>query len=76
MHFDFVFMNPLFFGVLRKGKFFQGSFNTDGYCVYHVPFSRDDSLGMRLLLAKEWLNWPLDGVRTEVLCSEYQKMIL
>ena len=41
------FINPLFFSVLRRGRFFHGKLNTGRICVYHVPFAEDDEMGMR-----------------------------
>lgn len=71
-----VFVNPLFFGVLRRGKFFHGELNTQSICIYHVPFSGDDSLRMRPILAHDMVEWPLDKPETLVLCDAFQHIDL
>jgi hypothetical protein len=71
-----VFVNPLFFGVLRRGKFFKGELNTQSYCVYHIPFSQDDQLRMRPTLAHELVAWPPEKQETFVLCDAFQHIDL
>ena len=71
-----VFVNPLFFGVLRRGKFFHGQLNTQSICIYHVPFSEDDSLRMRPVLAHELVEWPPEKQETFVLCDAFQHIVL
>lgn len=48
-----VFVNPLFFDALRTKKFFSGTLQADMTCVYHIPFSEDDSSHMRMRLARQ-----------------------
>lgn len=70
------FINPLFFSALRSGKFFSGTLNTKTLCIYHVPFSEDDSLRMRPVLAKNLLAWPQEKPEAIVLCSAFQHIEL
>ena len=71
-----VFVNPLFFNALQKKKFFHGSFQTQSYCIYHVPFSEDDSLRMRPILAHEMVEWPSEKPEAAVLCDAFQHIEL
>ena len=71
-----VFVNPLFFSVLRWGRYFHGQLNTQCYCIYHVPFSEDDSLRMRPVLAHELVEWPPEKQETFVLCDAFQHIDL
>ena len=71
-----VFVNPLFFGVLRRGKFFHGELNTESICVYHVPFSGDDQMQMRPVLARDLMEWPPDKPEAVVLCDAFQHLDL
>ena len=61
---DAAFINPLFFSVLRRGRFFRGELNTERICVYHVPFAADDCLEMRKILRRDLEQW--DTVRGEI----------
>ncbi len=70
------FINPLFFNALRSGKFFSGTLNTKTFCIYHVPFSEDDSMRMRPMLAKDLLAWPQEKPEAIVLCSAFQRIEL
>ena len=70
------FINPLFFNALRSGKFFSGTLNTKTLCIYHVPFSEDDSMRMRPMLAKDLLAWPQEKPEAIVLCSAFQRIEL
>ncbi len=70
------FINPLFFNALRRGRFFHGTLNTETFCIYHVPFSEDDSMRMRPVLAKELLAWPQGKPEAIVLCSAFQHIEL
>lgn len=70
------FINPLFFNALRSGKFFLGTLNAKTFCVYHVPFSEDDSMHMRPVLAKDLLAWPQDKPQAIVLCDAFQHIKL
>lgn len=47
------FVNPLFFSELRRRRFFRGTLNAQTLCVYHVPFSGEDPMGMRPRLAND-----------------------
>lgn len=47
------FVNPLFFAELRRRRFFHGALNAQTLCIYHVPFSDDDAMGMRPRLAND-----------------------
>ena len=71
-----VFVNPLFFSVLRWGRYFHGQLNTQCYCIYHVPFSEDDSLRMRPVLAHNMVEWPPEKQETLVLCDAFQHIDL
>ena len=71
-----VFVNPLFFSVLRWGRYFHGQLNTQCYCIYHVPFSEDDSLRMRPVLAHDLVEWPPEKQETFVLCDAFQHIDL
>ena len=71
-----VFVNPLFFGVLRRGRFFTGHLNTQSICIYHVPFSADDGMRMRPTLARDLIEWPPDKPETVVLCDAFQHITL
>jgi len=71
-----VFVNPLFFGVLRRGRFFHGELNTERICIYHVPFSEDDGMHMRPALAREMVKWPLQRPEPIVLCDAFQHIDL
>lgn len=69
-----VFVNPLFYGALRYGKFFKGTLNVESICVYHVPFSEDDCMGMRRNLTRNTASWPPDRAET-ILLDEPLKRI-
>lgn len=71
-----VFVNPLFFSVLRRGRFFRGTLNTQSICIYHVPFSGDDKMRMRPVLAHDLVEWPPDKSETFVLCDAFQHIDL
>lgn len=71
-----VFVNPLFFGVLRRGRFFKGELNTQSIGIYHVPFSEDDGMRMRPVLAHELVEWPREKPETFVLCDAFQHIDL
>lgn len=71
-----VFVNPLFFGVLRRGRFFRGELNTKSICIYHVPFSGDDPMRMRPVLAHDLVEWPPERSETFVLCDAFQHIDL
>lgn len=47
MPLDAVFLNPLFYQAYYEKRLFQGHFDTDTLCVYHVPFREDDRMHMR-----------------------------
>ena len=67
-----VFVNPLFFSALRQGRFFRGEFNTPMICIYHVPFSEDDAMRIRPMLAHDLVKWPLEKSEVVVLCDVLQ----
>jgi L-ascorbate metabolism protein UlaG (beta-lactamase superfamily) len=71
-----VFVNPLFFGVLRRGNFFHGELNTQSVCVYHVPFSGEDPMRMRPVLARDLVEWPRERPESFVLCDAFQHIDL
>ena len=71
-----VFVNPLFFSALEKGSYFHGTLHTQSICIYHVPFSQDDSMRMRPPLARNLVEWPLDRQETFVLCDAFQQIEL
>ena len=71
-----VFVNPLFFADLRRGRFFHGVLNPKYYCIYHVPFSKDDGMHMRPTLANDLVRWPAERQDTFVLCDAYQHIDL
>lgn len=48
-----VFLNPLFFHACSTGTFFRGSFQTDAFCVYHVPFPEDDVFHLQSMLERD-----------------------
>ena len=50
--------------------------NTQCYCIYHVPFSEDDSLRMRPVLAHNMVEWPPEKQETLVLCDAFQHIDL
>jgi len=52
------FINPLFFGALRHGRFFNGELDARLTCVYHVPFEGDDPVNMRATLTRDLADWP------------------
>lgn len=51
------FVNPLFFSELRRRRFFHGTLEAESICIYHVPFSGDDTMGMRPRLANDMVNY-------------------
>lgn len=71
-----MFVNPLFFNDLRRRRFFHGELAPQAYCIYHVPFSEDDDMKMRPVLAKEMVRWPWQQPETFVLCDALQHITL
>lgn len=71
-----VFVNPLFFSELRRGRFFHGRLHAKSVCIYHVPFSGDDSMRMRPVLAHEMVEWPPQKPESIVLCDSFQQIDL
>lgn len=53
-----VFVNPLFFSELRRRRFFRGELKAETICIYHVPFSGDDSMQIRPNLARNMAHFP------------------
>ena len=70
------FVNPLFFSALRRGRYFQGELNAQTICIYHVPFSEDDAMRMRPVLAHDLVEWPPEKHETVVLCDAFQHIDL
>ena len=70
------FVNPLFFADLRRGRLFHGVLNPTYYCIYHVPFSKDDGMHMRPTLANDLVKWPMERQGTFVLCDALQHIEL
>lgn len=70
------FINPLFFSVLRRGKFFHGKLNTSQICVYHVPFAEDDDMSMRDILKRDIAQWPADRAWVTALLEPFQEISL
>lgn len=73
---DAAFINPLFFGVLRRGRFFRGKLNANRILVYHVPFAEDDKMGMRAILERDLAQWPKERAWVTVLQEPFQKVSL
>ena len=71
-----VFVNPLFFSVLRAHRFFKGHLDTKQICVYHIPFSGDDRSGMRSHLAYNLSRWGADMPPAWVLIEPLQRLQL
>lgn len=71
-----VFVNPLFFSDLRRGRFFHGELNTQCFCIYHIPFSEDDGMRMRPALAHELVEWPAGKPEPLILCDAFQHIEL
>ena len=67
-----VFLNPLFFRVLRNPRFFHGSLKVEAYCVYHVPFAEDDALRLRQMVRRDLQNWPEDEGPAMALTEPWQ----
>ena len=70
------FVNPLFFNVLRTGKFFHGALNAETICVYHVPFRQDDSMGMRKRLHHDLELWSDDHPPALTLTEPFERLSL
>lgn len=73
---DAVFINPLFFSVLRQEKFFRGKLNTDRIVVYHVPFAEDDSMGMRARMEHDLAQWGADRTPVTALKEPFRTLEL
>lgn len=70
------FVTPLFFNVLRTGKFFHGALNAETICVYHVPFREDDSMEMRPRLRRDLALWDEDHPPAAVLSEPFERLKL
>lgn len=69
------FVNPLFFSDLRRRRFFRGELTAETICIYHVPFSGEDTMRIRPTLANDMVNFPLtQDVR--VLCEPNARLEL
>ncbi len=75
-HLRAVFVNPLFFNALRRGRFFRGHLDAETVCIYHVPFSGEDAMRMRPALAHDLLEWQPEHPETIVLCDAFQHIDL
>lgn len=73
---DAAFINPLFFGVLRRGRFFHGKLDAKRIVVYHVPFAADDGMGMRARLEHDLAQWPKERAWVTALQEPFQKISL
>ena len=73
---DAAFINPLFFGVLLRGRFFHGKLDTGRIVVYHVPFAEDDGMGMRARLQHDLAQWPKERAWATALQEPFQKISL
>ena len=71
-----VFVNPLFFSVLRAHRFFKGHLNARQICVYHIPFSGDDRSGMRSHLAYNLSRWGAEMPPAWALTEPFQRLDL
>ncbi len=70
------FVTPLFFNVLRTGKFFHGILNAETICVYHVPFREDDSMDMRPRLRRDLDLWDEDHPPAVALTEPFERLTL
>lgn len=70
------FVNPLFYNDLRRRRFFHGTLEPEKWCIYHIPFSEDDGMHMRSVLAKEILSWPPEQQDPFILCDPFQHITL
>lgn len=71
-----VFVNPLFFSALRHERFFKGVLHTKAIGVYHVPFPEDDTMGMRLGVARNLAQWPSEKGEAFALWDAWQRVEL
>lgn len=69
------FVNPLFFSELRRRRFFRGELKAETICIYHVPFSGEDQMGMRPTLASNMVHFPPEQ-KTTVLCDALARIEL
>ncbi|MFV0498012.1 MAG: MBL fold metallo-hydrolase [Candidatus Fimivivens sp.] len=70
------FINPLFFNALQRKRFFRGTLDAQTLCIYHVPFTENDSMRMRPVLAQNLLDWPQQKNEAMVLCSAFERIVL
>lgn len=71
-----VFVNPLFFSALRRGRLFHGSLPAEAVAVYHLPFPEQDGRQFHRSLARDLQAWPEDGPAALVLDRELQTIEL
>jgi len=76
LRFEAVFVNPLFFNVLRHDRFFRGRLDAGRIVIYHVPFSGEDEMRMRPALARDLVEWPPEKQEADVLCMPFQTLEL
>lgn len=69
------FVNPLFFSDLRRRRFFRGELKAETLCVYHVPFSGEDTMHIRPSLANDMVSFP-SGQDVRVLCEPFARLTL
>ena len=70
------FINPLFFSVLRRKRFFKGELHAEHLCIYHVPFAEDDHLNMRPILQRDLEQWESTRGRVIALTEPLQEILL
>lgn len=73
---DAAFVNPLLFGMLRRGRFLQCLPNAQRIVVYHVPFPPEDPMGMRPMLERNLAQWPAEQGMALALQEPFQQMQL
>ena len=57
---------------LRRCRFFHGELEAQTICIYHVPFSGEDEMHMRPVLANDMVKFPA-GQEVRVLCDPFQR---
>lgn len=71
-----VFVTPLFFSALCRGRFFKGRLNAERLCVYHLPFASDDRAGILPRLEREMKLWKEKGESAVSFTETLQALIL
>ena len=75
-HLRAVFLNPLFFHVLHNPRFFAGRLEAESFCVFHVPFAGEDSMGVRDRLSRALERWPREAGEALALTEPFQEILL